>query len=99
MSSDKTPFRKWEEKLEKLGLGLNAGHDHHILKYGFSYAELEDLYQDTEESLNPSAHQHQVHLYQQELNRQSHASRSAQRAALRKAKQELKAKIWGKSTG
>lgn len=83
----------WDKQLEADGLSMSAGDDPHVMKYGFSLSELEDL-----PYIPEHVHQESVRLNLQELRRQRHASRTNQRAKLRDEKARIRQAIWGKST-
>ena len=97
----------WEKKLIAEGLGEASGHDPHVLKYGFTPWQLEDLHGEMtghrrrkssgrlQGRLTLEAHQMAVLLNQQAQNRQGHASRGARRAAIKEAKKKIREQIWG----
>jgi hypothetical protein len=91
---DRKLIEEWDKKLSDLGLGMGAGFDHHIIKYGFTVSQLEDLHGRARD-LPAEVHETQVRLGRQKRDRQRNAKRAQARAALRSAKAELRSKIWG----
>jgi hypothetical protein len=94
-------IEEWDKKLSDLGFSVGAGFDPHIVKYGFTTAQLEDLHGAS--SHTPESHQQQVARHLDKLFSQRHTNyvrkRSRSRSDLRAAKQRLRELIWGsKST-
>lgn len=90
--------RDWETKLATQGLSMEAGHDPHIMCYGYDATregKLDMVY--NEHGFSLPAFQWQV---EHRLAESHHSSTAAQRmrklsASRSSAKQQLKAKIWG----
>ena len=97
MTVDQKLVEEWEQKLIELGLGVNTGHDPHVLKYGFSIGQLEDV-NERMRPLSAGAHQVAVELHQREMNRQDHESRTKLRKKIREEKARIRKAIWEKST-
>jgi hypothetical protein len=89
----------WEAILEKEGLGMGAGHDANIIKYGSSQTALVNAEEEArDKGLTPEVHMVAVREHIRQLNVKRHESRTAYRAKMREEKKALREKVWKSNT-